>query len=208
MSAGHLSRRGFLGQTALAAAAAALAQAPEFLPNGGWFETARASGADLLHDTYNGLLAFVVPGRDEYSVQQGVVSSDPGGVESGSVDALIATIDESTPYFPSFSSAIADLLNGTTLLLGLNVAGRFASPFANLSTPQKAAVFQALDLSPDYKVVAGVLPAFVAFFVYSEAGSFDPITRSLTGTPVGWTISNYQGVSDGRAELLGYLKEK
>jgi len=208
MNDGHVSRRGFLGQAALAAAAAALVHVPEFLRHDRWFETARASGADLAHDTYNGLLAFVVPGRDEYSVQQGVVSSDPGGVESDGVDALIATIDESTPYFPSFSSAISDLLNGTTVALNMLVAGPFASPFANLTTPQKAAVFEALDLSPDYKVLAGVLPAFVAFFVYSEAGSFDPVTRSLTGTPVGWAISNYEGVSDGRAELLGYLKEK
>jgi len=156
MTARDESRRAFLGQTALVAAAAALAQAPDFLRSG-WFETAHAASADLLHDTYNGLLAFVVPGRDEYSTQQGVVTADPGGVEAGGVDALIATIDESTPYFPSFSSAIAAILNGTTVQLNLNAAGPFASPFANLSTPEKAAVFQALDLAPDYKVLATIL---------------------------------------------------
>jgi len=101
MNARQVSRRSFLGQSALAAAAAALVQAPEFLADGAWFETARAAGADLLHDTYNGLLAFVVPGRDEYSIQQGVVTGNPGGVEAGGVDALIATIDESTPQMPN-----------------------------------------------------------------------------------------------------------
>jgi hypothetical protein len=50
-----------------------------------------------------------------------------------------------------------------------------------------------------------VLPALVAAFSYSEAGAFDPVTRSLAGSPVGWQISSYQGVADGRDELLGYF---
>jgi len=162
----------------------------------------------VLHDTYNGLLAFVVPGRDEYSVQQGVATGDPGGVEAGSVDVLIATIDESTRYVPDFATVIATILNGTALGINPNAAGPFVSPFARLSNPEKAAVFQYLDGTDPYKVLAGVLPAFVAFFVYSEAGSFDPITRTLTGQPLGWTISNYEGVADGRDEFRGYLEGK
>jgi len=39
-----------------------------------------------------------------------------------------------------------------------------------------------------------------------EAGAFDPLTRTLTGPPLGWTLSQYQGVSDGRAEFLGYFR--
>jgi hypothetical protein len=97
MKGEQLSRRVFLGQMALACAAAALVRAPESLGGGGWLESAHAAGADVLHDTFNGLMAFVVPGRE---------------------------------------------------------------------------------------VLAGVLPAFVAFFVYSEAGTFDPVTKSLTGVPV------------------------
>jgi hypothetical protein len=204
----HVSRRTFVGQIALASAAAALAQSPDVLRNGTWFESAHAATTDLLHDTYNGLLAFVVPGRDDYSVHQGVVSSDPGGVESGGVDALIASIDKSSPHIPNFAATIAALLNGVALAINQNPTGPFVSPFAQLSSAEKAAVFAYLDATDPYKVLGGVLPAFVAFFVYSEAGSFDPITRSLTGTPVGWAISNYQGVSDGRNEFLGYLKEK
>jgi hypothetical protein len=150
----------------------------------------------------------VVPGRDEYSIQQGDVADDPGGVEAGAVDSLIATIDESTPYFPNFSSVIATVLNDTAMGVNPLAPGPFASAFARLSSPEKAAVFQYLDATDATKVLAGVLPAFVAFFVYSEAGSFDPSTRSLTGEPVGWRISNYSGVSDGRNEFLGYLKGK
>jgi hypothetical protein len=205
---GSVSRRGFLGQITLASAAAALAHTPIFLRTGEWTPTVRAAAADLLHDTYNGLLAFVVPGRDEYSVQQGVATDDPGGVEAGSVDALITTIDESTPYFPDFSAAIAAILNGVALGVNANAQGPFVSPFARLSNPEKAAVFQYLDGTDLYKVLAGVLPAFVAFFVYSEAGRFDPVTRSLTGQPLGWTISKYQGVADGRDEFRGYLGVK
>jgi hypothetical protein len=208
MKGEQLSRRIFLGQMALASAAAALVRAPESLGVGGWLESAHAASADVLHDTFNGLMAFVVPGRDEYSIQQGVVSDSPGGVEAGGVDGLIATIDESTPYFPNFSAAIAAILNGTALAVNPGAAGPFVSPFARLSSQEKAAVFQYMDGTDTFKVLAGVLPAFVAFFVYSEAGTFDPITRSLTGVPVGWTISDYQGVADGRDEFLGYLKGK
>ena len=208
MKGEEVSRRTFLAQMALASAAAALVRAPESLGGSRWIENAHATGADVLHDTFNGLMAFVVPGRDEYSVQQGVVSDNPGGVEAGAVDALIATIDESTPYFPNFSAAVAAILNGAALAVNPGAVGPFVSPFARLSTPEKAAVFQYMDATDTFKVLAGVLPAFVAFFVYSEAGTFDPVTRSLTGMPVGWTISNYQGIADGRDEFLGYLKGK
>ena len=106
---------------ALTSAAAAFAQAvPTLLAHGEWTRGVDASSADLLHDTYNGLLAFVVPGRDDYSQHQGVATTEPGGVESGAVDALIATIDESTPYVPGFSVQIAGLLNYIALAINGN----------------------------------------------------------------------------------------
>jgi hypothetical protein len=202
----RVSRRGFVGQMMFAGAAAALMDFPEFV--GTRAALAHTASTDVLHETFNALLAFVVPGRDEYSIQQGDVASDPGGVEAGGVDALIATIDESAPYFPNFASFIATILNDTATGVNPLAIGPFASAFARLSSPEKAAVFQYLDFNDATRVLAGVLPAFVAFFVYSEAGSFDPLTRSLTSAPVGWAISNYSGVSDGRDEFLGYLKGK
>ena len=83
--------------------------------------------------------------------------------------------------------------------------GTLVSPFANLSFAQKAAVFQIMDATPALELFGGLLPLFVAFFCYAEAGAFDPTTRSLTREPLGWTLSRYTGVADGRDELLGYF---
>jgi len=37
---------------------------------------------------------------------------EPGGVDAGAVDVPIATLDESTPFVPSFSGTVAAVLNG------------------------------------------------------------------------------------------------
>jgi hypothetical protein len=192
----------------LASAAAALSQAPDFMTGGRWFEAAHAQELDVVRDTYNGLLAFVVPGSDLYSRAQGVSTPERGGVDAGAAESLIETIDRSTPLIPQFSAQVAALLNGVAAAVNPAATGPFASPFARLPFAHKAAVFQFMDASDAYRVLSGVLPAFVAFFVYSEAGTFDTVTRSLTGKPLGWTLSNYQGVADGRDEFRGYLKEK
>ena len=201
------SRREFIGQVALASAAASLGQSPEFLGGGRFADAVSAQTLDVVSDTFNGLLAFVVPGTDAYSVHQGVDTADPGGVDAGALQPLIATVDLATPFVPQFSAQVAALLNGMAQAVNPAATGPFVSPFANLSFAEKAAVFQILDSNDAFKVLSGVLPAFVAFFVYSEAGTFDPSTRTLTGQPLGWTLSHYQGVSDGRAEFHGYLKK-
>jgi len=163
--------------------------------------------ADLLRDTFNGLMAFVVPGPDAYSVQQGVTTTDAGGVDAGVTDALITTIDQSMPFVPDFSGTIAALLNGLAQTVNPAAAGTFVSPFARLTFAEKAVVFQIMDGHDSYRVLAGVLPAFVAFFVYSEAGVFDARTRTLNGSPLGWMLSTYSGVADGRSEFHGYLRK-
>src|SRR5438046_1939918 len=93
-------------------------------------------------------------------------------------------------------------LNGIDLVVNPSPGGTFLSPFACLSCAEKAAVFQIMDGTDSLKPLAGVLPAFVAFFCYSEAAVFDPVTRSLTGEPIAWELSSYEGVSDGRNEFL------
>jgi len=203
----RFSRRSFFGNTLLISAAAALMQARDLLGSSGWIEAAQATTTDLIHDTFNGLLAFVVPGSDDYSVAQGVSTVEPGGVNVGAADALLATLDESTPFLPNFSAQVAAILNGLAQAVNPSPGGTFLSPFARLSFPEKAAVFQAMDATESLKPLAGVLPAFVAFFCYSEAGAFDPATRSLTGPPLGWQLSNYEGVADGRDEFLGYFPD-
>src|SRR5262249_40960440 len=102
------SRRSFLGNALSSALTAALIQAQPFLKSCGWLEAA----PDLTHDTFNGLLAFVLPGSDAYSIAQGVSTTDKGGVDNGVTDVLIHTIDLSTPFVPNFSAQVAGILNG------------------------------------------------------------------------------------------------
>jgi hypothetical protein len=189
-------------------AAMALARATDLLTSRGWIHAAEVPNPDLLHDTFNGLLAFIVPGPDEYSVAQGVSAAEAGGVDEGVTDILIATLDETTPFLPQFSATVASVLNNIALVVNPSPGGTFLSPFACLSFAEKAAVFQIMDSTDSLKALAGVLPAFVAFFCYSEAAVFDPITRSLTGHPIAWDLSSYQGVADGRNEFLGYFENR
>lgn len=192
----------------LLGAAMALARATDLLTSRGWIQAAEVPNPDLLHDTFNGLLAFIVPGPDDYSVAQGVSTVELGGVDEGVADILIATLDETTPFVPQFSATVAGILNGIALVVNPSPGGTFLSPFARLSFAEKAAVFQIMDGTESLKPLAGVLPAFVAFFCYSEAAVFDPVTRSLTGDPIAWHLSNYQGVADGRNEFLRYFENR
>ena len=129
-------------------------------------------------------------------------------MDEGVADILIATLDETTPFVPQFSATVAAILNGIALAVNPSPPGTFLSPFACLSFAEKAAVFQIMDATDSLKPLAGVLPAFVAFFCYSEAAVFDPVTRTLTGQPIAWELSSYQGVADGRNEFLGYFENR
>lgn len=201
-----ISRRSFLEFLSVAAASAIL-PAETFLTSAG-LEAARAASADLIVDTFNGLFAFVVPGPDEYSVSQGVSTSEPGGVDAAPATVLTATLDTSTPFIPHFSATVATVLNNLAQVVNPAAAGAFSSPFARLSFGEKAAVFQIMDATDSLRPLAGVLPALTAAFCFSEAGVFDPTTRSLSGSPVGWRISGYQGIAEGRAEFLGYFTNR
>jgi hypothetical protein len=204
-----LSRRSFLRHAGLTAAAMALLQAPQVLSGRGWIQPAYAAEPDLVRDTFNGLLAFVVPGSDPYSGQQDVRTDELGGVAAGITDVLIASMDQAVPFRPNFSVELAGILNGVAQKVNPSASEPFSAPFANLSFPEKVAVFQVLEggsvpeLRP-FVPLAGVLPQFVAFLVYSEAGVFDPDT----GRPLGWDLSHYEGVADGRDEFKGYYQDR
>src|SRR5882724_10651890 len=116
-SCSGVSRRGFLGNMALLSAAATLARATDLLTSRGWTQAAEVATPDLLHDTFNGLLAFIVPGPDDYSVAPGVSTVEPGGVDIGVTDILLATLDETTPFLPQFSATVAGILNGIALVV-------------------------------------------------------------------------------------------
>jgi hypothetical protein len=202
------SRRSFLGNIALTAAANVFLPARSFLGDRGWLQAAQAPPPDVLHDTVNGLFAFIVPGFDQYSVAQEMSTTEPGGVDAGAVDVFVRTLDASTPFVPSFSGVVTATLNG--LAQTVNPAaggGPFASPFARLSYAEKAAVFQIMDATDQLRLLGGLLPLFVAFFTYSEARVLDPATLALTGRP-GWPICGGQGASDSPAELVGYVRQR
>jgi hypothetical protein len=182
MSEPAIPRHGLLGGTLLSAASLKVATAVEQA----WGVSARPANGDALRETFNGLLAFVVPGNDEYSVRQGVTVTSLGGVDAGAAESLIAALDLAAPGVPQFSAVVAALLDALARSVDGAAAGPFRSPFARLSFAQKAAVFRAMEASEPYRTLAGVLPGFVASFVYLEAGALEPHAPSLIGTPLGW----------------------
>jgi hypothetical protein len=205
----RLTRRGCLRHTGLVLAATALLHAPDGLRDG-WIRNARASTGGLVEQTLSGLIAFIVPGADPYSVWQGVHTTEPGGLEAAGVAPLISALDAAAPI-PAFSTIVAGILNFVAQDPAVHpgITGPFLSSFANLSFREKGLVFSILEMREDWKDLrglAGVLPGVVAFLAYSEVGVFDPSTRTLTGRPVGWTLSNYEGVANGRDAFEGYFQ--
>jgi hypothetical protein len=203
-----LQRAGLLG------AAAALS---EFVVLADVCGVTAAASDSVTEDTFKGVVAFMVPGDDAYSVAQGETVAGPGGIASGVVPFLIATIDRG--IHGSFggvgagvpvSQGIAALLNQTALTVDPAAAnGGFLSPFARLSFAQKGQVFARLDeegRDNTVGLVAAALTALTALMCYSEVAVYDPTSRRLERRPVGWTMSGYGGVVEGRAEFRGYWR--
>ena len=209
----QLSRRRFIAKSRWIAALTVFVQLPSLLKQKGWALAAEPEPDIFVRDTLLGLLAFVVPGHDVYSVAQGVSMPEAGGPDAGVLDALISTLDLSQPFpepIPPFSATVATVLNGFALAVNPNSTGSFISPFARLTFAEKATVFAFMegDPSPEaepLRVLGGLLPGLVAFLVYSEAGVYDPESGTVSATPLGWSLSGYAGVSNGWNEFKGYL---
>src|SRR3954452_15006095 len=216
--ANGVSRRAFLQRAGLFAGALASVDLYALLDKKGLLATAQAQPADLTVDTLSGLVAFVVPGNDEYSVAQGEKANGPGGIAAGGVAALISGLDRYVPVttlggnqsLPA-SGGVATLLNQYALRVNPAAAGcAFPSPFARLSFKEKASVFEMFESDPtlegtEVRFVAGILPGFVAFVSISEVGVLQP-DRKLSKRPVGWGIAKYGGPAEGHAELKGYYR--
>ena len=201
----RFARRTFLAQAGRLAAAAAA------LEGGACFGEVSAMAAsrgeeDLVRDTLSGFVAFVVPGPDEYSVAQGVSTSEPGGLDAHTTDFLIAALNLSASFVPSFASQVAGILNEIASQINPGASGPFPSAFARLSFAEKATVLSVMEGLEPLKPLAGVLPAVVAFIAYSEAPVFDPVARTVAGEPIGWSLSRYDGVADGRNDFHGYFR--
>jgi hypothetical protein len=203
-----LTRRTFVARALTTAGA--LVALPEAITRLGT-EDAAAAAPDLVSDTFNGLVAFVVPGPDPYSVAQGESTAEPGGIDAFATPALIEGLTFAQPSQP-LASILASLLN--LVAQGVDpgsAGGPFASPFSNLSFPAKGVVLDVLEHDESFAQLwslFGILPSLVAFLAYSELGVFDPATRTLGGTPVGWTLTSYDGVADGRDAFVGYFENR
>ena len=216
--AGGVSRRAFLQRAGLFGAAFAGFDLVALLDKKGLLATAQAQSADLTVDTLSGLVAFVVPGNDAYSVAQGEKANGPGGIAAGGVEALIAGLDRYVPVttlggdqsLPA-SGGVATLLNDYALRVNpVAAGGAFPSSFARLSFAEKAKVFEMFEGDPtlegtEVRFVAGILPGFCAFVSISEVGVRQP-DRKLSKRPVGWGIAKYGGPAEGHAELKGYYR--
>ncbi len=190
----------------------------------GWiFSGAEAAAYPLepaVRDTTNAILAFVVPGNDRYSQHQGMATDRPGGVTPGTAASLELTFNEAIPepikgllgIEETGSIAIAALVNlFTVTAFPQSIHGPFAAPFANLSHQAKAHVFELLDTDPrlpglPIEFAINAIPTLAAFAAFSEHSAFDRQRRVLTGRPVGWELTKYRGVSNGRNEFLGYYR--
>jgi len=213
---GGLSRRAFVSRSAMVAGAAIFGQAPGFLARQGWLDEARAQTPDMTHDTLNGFVAFVVPGPDAYSVAQGQTTPEPGGIDAGATALMIETANRYAGASASSgvpaAEGIATMLNQAALRVNpAAAAGAFPSPFARLRFEEKVEAMRQIEQDTEGSVlraVSGTLIGITAFLAYSEGGVLDSGRRETTGQPVGWTISRYDGVAEGRDELIGYWKGK
>lgn len=179
---------------------------------------AEAASDDYVDQAYNGVAAYVLPGDDAYSTKQGLTRTGGGGVAAASGDNLKDTYDHALAIAvaPPFG-VNAPGAGGFALLLDIFTKGRYPfapnkpyqHPFANLKHAQKALVLADLDREPLLRQLPvgfgfGTFITLAALAAYSEFGVFDQKTKQLTGTPIGWELSKYGGVSDGWPELVGY----
>jgi len=214
-----VTRRTLLERAAVVALVGGLGQLPQLLDAHGLLEEAQAQSPDLVVDTFNGLVAFILPGDDAYSVAQGESANGPGGVGAGTVGPFIAALDEFVPLaalgpgatLPA-SGGVASLLNRyATEVAPAAAGGAFPSQFARLSFAQKAEVFRRFEADPAWegtalRFVGGILPGFVGFMAASEVGVLDPASRTTASRPVSWELSKYAGPAEGHAELRGYWR--
>jgi hypothetical protein len=219
----ELSRRSFLERAGRLGVVAALSPLPSIVSANGVRSTpGTAVPADVVRDTLSGVLAFMLPGDDAYSLAQGESAHGPGSIGAGTLEPFITVLDN---YVPASLLGVKDVtvpgsavvtwfLNEIALQVNpLAAHGRFLSPFARLSFREKGEVFRRFEgertisnLEPELKFVAGILPASAAFMSFSEAGVYDPKTRRLRSEPLGSRISGYGGSAEGHAEFKGYFQ--
>ena len=200
--------------------AAFLAQLPGVLAAKGWLEDAYAQSEDVVVETLSGFVAFILPGDDPYSEAQGTKTDEPGGIAAGTVPVFIRNLDAFVPVaIPGVGTETLPASGGVAMLLNryaleVNPAageGDAISPFARLTFDEKAEVDAAVRGRPAlgrhrFKFVSGILPGFVGFLAWSEAGVIDPGQRQPTTRRSGWKLAKFDGPAEGHPEFRGYYR--
>lgn len=207
----RLSRRALLAHAGLLAFTAALAPLPRMAERAGLLDAAWAATPDsVIRDTLDGVAAYVVPGNDRFSAAQGVSRPGPGGVAARAGEGLRATLEISGSAVPD---AVVTILNSFARTIDPGADNRagdlgFGAPLPALAYAAKQVLFSRLSQSVDetLRTLGGSLPAVTAFLAYSEYGVLDAPTNTLTAEPVGWQLTGYDGVADGRNAFRGYFE--
>jgi hypothetical protein len=216
----ELTRRDVIERGGAVGLAAFFAQLPGVLAAKGWLEDAYAQSGDVVVETLSGLVAFILPGDDPYSEAQGTKTDEPGGIAAGTVPVFIRNLDAFVPVaIPGAGTETLPASGGVAMLLNryaleVNAAAGEAdaiSPFARLTFEEKAEVMRLLEADPlwddtEFKFVSGILPGFVGFLAWSEAGVIDSDTRKPKSRPVGWRLSKFDGPAEGHPEFRGYYR--
>jgi len=139
-----------------------------------WLEQAFAATPSTVRQTMAALVDFVVADRQ---------------LVSATTPKLIRTLDRFLPGPLPLSATAAGILDAGAAQL------KPGATFAQLTTAQKAKVFESLEALPvesagSILFLVGNLPDLAAFLAYS--------------TPLGWRRAGYAGVAQGRKELKGY----
>lgn len=180
-------------------------------------------------DLVSSLGDAVTSGVSGLGIELPPLLSDLLPIPIGTLDDALRRLIQTDGALP-LSLVVAMLLNlAATQANPAAVNGPFLSPFARLSFEEKGRAFELLE-GPDpdlvgaldtelpeplrssvsglLRFVSGALLEFPAFGSYSEWGVFDPTTRSLESTPVGWTLTGYPGPSDGWDDFIGYYQDR
>jgi hypothetical protein len=152
---------------------------------------------DLTRDTFNGLAAFVVPGRDAYSRAQGTPRAGPGAIGAGTPDRLLATFDHLLPLPEEMARAIAGVLASGLPEVPVALPGDLSALSSCVADTLDGAVQRILarpDLLPLSQVVALLLNLL--------ATQVDPAT---TRGPLRSPFARLSVA--GKATVLGMLEE-
>jgi hypothetical protein len=184
-----LTRESILERAGLLGLSSALAELPGHLAREGLADRTRKAARGYVDDTLAGLVAFVLPGDDDFSIAQGESHPAPGGVSYGTVPLLHEAFDH---FGPQAASGVAVLLNEYAAAVdpACRRGRRFRGPFARLSHAQKAEALRRFEADPrlasnDLRFAARILPGFVAFIAFSRAGVYAPSQHAVTRRVVG-----------------------